>query len=85
MESGGGRINSSQSEEKKGEKIELSKLELLLLSPRDATPQTGEDSFLEKAKVKSKAKVVSAWNNVKYGTFSPAYHILDKLQNLTVL
>ena len=60
-------FDSQQSQESKNERIELGKLGLLLLSPRDATAQAEEDSFLEKAKLKSKAKVVNAWNNVKYG------------------
>jgi len=67
MDVGGRTINSPQSESRKEENIELSKLELLLLSSNDASAQAEEDSFLEKAKLKSKAKVVSAWNNMKYG------------------
>ena len=63
-------INSYQNENEKQEKIELRKIDLNLLSSNNS-PKVGqaeEDSFLEKAKLKSKAKVVSAWNNVKYGT-----------------
>ena len=62
----------SRNDDKIDDKIELGKLGLYLQSPRDIRNEdrAEEDSFLEKAKSKSKAKVVSAWNNVKYGMFS---------------
>ena len=84
MDVGGRTINSPQSESRKEENIELSKLELLLLSSNDASAQAEEDSFLEKAKLKSKAKVVSAWNNMKYGTFglSGYFTILESIYYL---
>ena len=72
------KINSYKNENEKEDKIELRKIDLNLLSSNNGPTvgQAQEDSFLEKAKLKSKAKVVSAWNNVKYGTvgFHQLFH-----------
>lgn len=70
MDNDGRMIDPSRRQEKGGRNIARNFSGLLRLSSNDGTPEVDEDSFLEKAKLKSKATVVSAWHNVKYGTIS---------------
>eukprot|EP00112_Aurelia_sp_Birch-Aquarium-sp1_P024862 Seg802.11 transcript_id=Seg802.11/GoldUCD/mRNA.D3Y31 product="hypothetical protein" protein_id=Seg802.11/GoldUCD/D3Y31 len=61
----------SQNNDKSADVFELRKLGTALTSTKDTTGtkngQAHDDTLLEKAKLKTKDKVVSVWNNVKYG------------------
>ena len=62
---------ASQSNEKSADVFELRKLGTVLAPTKEtASTKKGpadDDTLLEKAKLKTKDKVVSVWNNVKYG------------------
>ena len=62
---------ASQNNEKSADVFELRKLGTVLASTKDTISTkkdpADDDTLLEKAKLKTKDKVVSVWNNVKYG------------------